>query len=187
MIRECFRCDTGIIFDAAMLQQLGIGVDMDRRTLLPVPQRIPGDKQIDGPPPPKPSLLSGIAKFFGFGRTSAPKDKMLSVPGRGHNTPYVPPDHVHEAEEEWRDARSPMHDQLKSNWWLWLLMEWIPWRIKKNHAILEETNDLNSYEWMYVILFLNLMDLPRVTADVCSTVGTEDAVGRSTACSWTPE
>lgn len=170
MVRECFGCNTGIIFDAVMLQQIGIGVNMDTKngpTLLDVPVRIPGKKQdtmVLEPPAPGWTrfLLRAVAAPLvkiaalvvpGFNTPSPTKNRTLAVAARGHNQPYARHDNLNEAEEEWRDARSPIHDQLKESWWLWLLVEWVSWRIKKNKAILNEEDDMDAYEWMYVCPF----------------------------------
>ncbi|KDQ30789.1 hypothetical protein PLEOSDRAFT_1035733 [Pleurotus ostreatus PC15] len=97
MIRECFKTNTGIMFDAERLKNVGL----DPQTLHPfVTPR---------PPSPAPS--------------TAPSEKegLLSRPP----SPFPPVASVSEEEEELLDALSPKYDQLKLKPFWWIL-EFIP-------------------------------------------------------------
>ncbi|KAI0078129.1 hypothetical protein K474DRAFT_1706686 [Panus rudis PR-1116 ss-1] len=52
-----------------------------------------------------------------------------------------------EAEEEKKDALSPLYDQLTANW-VWHILEYLPQRVKKQKAILEGT-EKGGYKWMW--------------------------------------
>ena len=70
IIRECFRCDTGIMFDAAMLQQIGLGLSVSPAgaVSLPLdpPPRIRGDAPpLPGDDTPAPPAEPGVwARFW---------------------------------------------------------------------------------------------------------------------------
>ncbi|KAJ6530943.1 hypothetical protein DFH09DRAFT_1183741 [Mycena vulgaris] len=112
MIRECFQAQTGMIFDAQRLQELGL----DPATLYPFvldrPPPLPvGDAKIE-PLPPRKSLLRRL-----FSRTREPA---FTVSPLLDDVPPEQPTRGMEEEEELKDALSPIYDQLKLKpfWWI---------------------------------------------------------------------
>ncbi|KAJ6622512.1 hypothetical protein B0H10DRAFT_2013024 [Mycena sp. CBHHK59/15] len=114
MVRECFKADTGIMFDTERLHELGL----DPATLYPFvlerPPPLPvGDHKIERAP--RTSLLSKA--FSRRRRAPAPESEPAS--------PVEKPTHGMEEEEELRDALSPIYDQLACHRFWWIL-ELIP-------------------------------------------------------------
>ncbi|KAJ7080747.1 hypothetical protein B0H15DRAFT_996815, partial [Mycena belliarum] len=113
MIRECFKADTGIIFDAQRLRELGL----DHTTLHPVvlersPLRDIKSARI-APPPPRRSWLR---RLLSHDRPPEPAPVVELVdpePKAGLTTSM-------EDEEDLKDALSPIYDQLqlKPFWWI---------------------------------------------------------------------
>ena len=168
MVRECFRCKTGIIFDAVMLQQIGLNVRRGHKgeiVLCDIPERIPAS-----PPAPQHEtvaqelvsiahLLKTIAAFpfVTIGRLF----RTLKSPGYNHRYRREPiaarkagnPQHIledkgeeYEAEEERSDALSDLNDQLPTKI-RWRLMELLPMRIKKQKAIVGEVDGIVGFKW----------------------------------------
>ncbi|KAK0221349.1 hypothetical protein IW262DRAFT_1272039 [Armillaria fumosa] len=121
MIRECFKAETGIIFDSERLRELGL----DPATLYPCVM-------------PRPPALSVGSAMIPTGRRKTPLLKRIvskfrhrSLLGSGegetvaHETSIEDPLIGTEEEEELRDALSPMYDQLKLSK-LWWILELIP-------------------------------------------------------------
>ncbi|KAJ7133376.1 hypothetical protein C8R44DRAFT_23113 [Mycena epipterygia] len=112
MIRECFKADTGIIFDAQRLQELGL----DPATLYPfVVQRPPplpvGTAKLESLPPRK----SWLRKLL------SPKcSPAFPVSPELEDVPIEKPAHGMEEEEDLKDAMCPIYDQLqlKPFWWI---------------------------------------------------------------------
>lgn len=170
MIRECFRCNTGIMFDAVMLQKLGLNISFDSHgtpSLGPVPVRIPGcnptDEERFGANTPKKGFLRTVKDIFSsgprnLGQTKGPRRWFQA---HSHSAEYVLDrnlQHHYEAEEERKDALQCSYDQLKSRP-LWMILEYFPARVKKQKAIVNEINGLEGYMWMYVLLPLLLLRL----------------------------
>ncbi|KAH8103592.1 hypothetical protein BXZ70DRAFT_889242 [Cristinia sonorae] len=177
MIRECFNCDTGIIFDAVMLQQIGMNVYVDKdgsAVLGDQPNRLPAETS-DASPKERPKrswawyTLVGlwgmvtypITRVMDISRMASShtkhahlESKRHTLPVRGYNAeyrliPFTPEQAAkHEAEEERKDALSPLNDQLSANW-VWHAMEWMPMRIKKQKAILHMIEDASGYTWVW--------------------------------------
>ncbi|KAJ3574362.1 hypothetical protein NP233_g1816 [Leucocoprinus birnbaumii] len=106
MVRECFKLNTGILFDKKMFKYIG----MDPDTLWPV---------VKSRPPP-------VCKFSGD--PPPPTRDFLTLPGR--NGMLVEDNSfVNEEEEELADAKSPINDMLKiaKSWWL---LELVPQKIR---------------------------------------------------------
>lgn len=120
MIRECFKAETGIMFDSERLREIGL----DPSTLYPFVM-------------PRPPALSVGSAMIPSGRNKTPLFKRIisklhrplpvsaegqtvaqeaSIEGQSIGT---------EEEEELRDALSPMYDQLKLSK-LWWILELIP-------------------------------------------------------------
>ena len=138
MIRECFKLHCGIIFDAHMLMH-EVGLDINSLSTAPDPLPpeirqlgIPGD-----------SFLSFLRRFSSLHIPSAIL-RGLNLPFRWVKSEflnllyYTPPEfefaftsaaglfqYKGEAEEELKDALSPIYDQLNLHWY-WKVMEWIP-------------------------------------------------------------
>ena len=176
MIRECFRCNTGIVFDAVMLQRLGLHVvkGADGLTLADLPERIPGSADLL-PKVPKPGILSSIAHVV-WDTASWPVKQLgrlvhrtprlpLSADGQAQcNTYRLAPfdandpdyrlltdlDGQYEAEQELQDALSPLYDSVNQQF-VWRLLEWLPIRVKKQWAIVEEVDSLEGFVWVYVL------------------------------------
>lgn len=125
MIRECFKTNTGIMFDAERLKNVGL----DAQTLYPFvtprpPSRSPGSSKIlKRPKEEKGWRFPWSKKPSAAPSTAAPseKDRLLSRPP----SPFPPVASVSEEEEELLDALSPKYDQLKLKPFWWIL-EFIP-------------------------------------------------------------
>lgn len=167
MVRECFRCKTGIIFDAVMLQQIGLNITQDHKDELvlgEIPERITVSPPAH--PPEKPGLLMRIFRtawaliVFPFVHISSwfhslrfpgssYKYQRQAIPARraGNSQDQLKKlDPDYEAEEERKDALSEIYDQLPTKL-LWIAMEWLPMRIKKQKAIIAETEGAKGYQW----------------------------------------
>lgn len=163
MIRECFKCDTGIIFDAAQLQQAGFRVsmqdgtpvlgDLPPRIILHVPPFTGREKYYAGQ-----NLGSKIVQHvrdtvsYGIRFVKSFFWRKRTVPGALPLMDLDFPDRLqeqsedYEAREELEDAISPLFDQLQARA-SWHLLEWIPQRVKKAKAILQKAEDGDSYTW----------------------------------------
>lgn len=133
MVRECFKVDAGIIFDAHMLKhEIGLDVDSILQAPNPLPPQthqldLPGDNQLKGfsliylPV----TILSTLGTPFRWlwGKT---KNLRFRRPPRVAFSPELPR-FIYEGEdlEELRDALSPIYDQLGAHMY-WKVMEWIP-------------------------------------------------------------
>ncbi|KAF2430023.1 hypothetical protein EJ08DRAFT_258111 [Tothia fuscella] len=115
MIRQCFECNTGILFSTIALAKQGLDV----HTLYPI-YRNP-TKAISGPPP---TLLEKYEKkklapiwrrstFLAIDTGEDPVEEVTIPESLG----YVLPS---EADEDWFDARAGVHDQLNEakSWWI---------------------------------------------------------------------
>ncbi|PBK63035.1 hypothetical protein ARMSODRAFT_1088822 [Armillaria solidipes] len=121
MIRECFKAETGIMFDSERLREIGL----DPAALYPFVM-------------PRPPALSVGSAMIPTGRTRTPLLKRIISKLRHHPLPVsdesrtfaqevsteCPPIGTEE-EEEFRDALSLVNDQLKlsKSWWI---LELIP-------------------------------------------------------------
>ena len=108
MIRECFKVNTGIIFDAHMLQH-EVGLDID--------------SIVDAPPPLPPSTLH-------LAGSDDAEDKVAFPSSPQTIRSFEKPRFVSEGEhqEELDDALSPIYDQMKKRVY-WKIMEWIPCKL----------------------------------------------------------
>ena len=176
MIRECFRCDTGIVFDAVMLQQLGLNVTRNKSgevVLLDVPKRLPAEPPLERQAEEAMTfgvflnalahltwaVVSAPFKYLGsifstsLHAATHAKYRRQAIPARRQEpVEYRLRDDIgpeYEAEEERDDALSPLYDQLTASW-LWIVMEYLPMRIKKQKAIVQEIENSKGFKWMYV-------------------------------------
>lgn len=121
MIRQCFECDTGIIFNTKILAEMGLDV----HTLWPRYSKL--EEPVLGP---SPSLL----EHYALGLPPKTRRSSLLTPirsptkRRGFFDLTIPDDHASQASTEWVpeqiedyfDSLQPMNDQLlvKMAWWL---------------------------------------------------------------------
>lgn len=163
MIRECFKCDTGIIFDAAQLQQAGLRIIMEdgKPILADLPERIilhvppySGDGRSDQKPGLFWDVVQHVKDLVKYG-VSVVKSffwRKRTAPGALPVLDLDSPDQLqeqpedYEALEELEDAISPLFDQLQARA-SWHLLEWIPQPVKRAKAILQKAEDGNSYTW----------------------------------------
>ncbi|CAE6471728.1 unnamed protein product [Rhizoctonia solani] len=171
MIRQCFKCDTGIMFHSNLFEDVGLSPETLWPEVLPRPEPITSVSQI-----PKSSVDLAFESYrSGYPRYPTRSDTVFApspyqlgetpLPGRparqytqlsGKIDPYEPyfPIHwrvghelrdygpeawaprepfINEEVEDFKDALSPIYDQLSLNWWWWIL-EFIPikqvWRKK---------------------------------------------------------
>lgn len=175
MIRECFKCGTGIIFDAVMLQQLGLNVHLDKHgspVLGEQPSRMPLDPADTITHNAQPwyvwALVKGLWGAFTFPVTYVHdvlrqsrshtkhahlESKRHTLPVRVHGAayklmPFTPEEGAfYEAQQEQEDAKSKMNDQLSAAW-MWRILEWIPMRVKRQKAIIQMVDNSNGYTWV---------------------------------------
>jgi len=155
MIRECWKAQTGIIFDMDKLKNVaGLDVDEKSGTICDAPEPLDAQARasyLEGRiSPPEPNFLqkawnaitSPINTFTNIlsdiyqvssGYTPLPdfsKEKLPSVYGAdAEDRPFEG-----EAVEELFDALSPMYDQLHISPFWWVL-EWLPLWTKKERAL----------------------------------------------------
>ena len=142
MIRECFKLNIGIIFDAHMLKH-EVGLDID--SIFEAPKALrPATLHLAGP---DANELQG----FSFRNVPVAIISTLGAPFRwiwgklSHLRLHKAPKVVFsleqarfisegEAREELDDALSPVYDQLKKHTY-WKIMEWIPCKLPRfpNH------------------------------------------------------
>ena len=111
MIRECFIEHTGIIFDARMINQ--VGLDTDSIYKAPKPLSSSGLRL---PPPEGFSLTSTITAPIRWIWNKLPQVRTPPPP-----LPWV---FAGEDKEELADALSPIYDQLEKHPY-WQPMEWV--------------------------------------------------------------
>jgi hypothetical protein len=151
MIRQCFRTNTGIIFDAHMLKH-EVGLDVDN-ILQPPPRIKPVDIPIAKPEPESrvfilKSIWSIICTPFVWVWSALKKLRVSAKPPVvfvSEESRFV---YEGEAEEELHDALSPVYDQIPLHWY-WRLMEWIPFIIKKQSAEIHGSDDPWAYKLVW--------------------------------------
>jgi len=173
MIRECFRCDTGIIFDAVQLQQAGFRVKMedDKPVLGDLPPRVKLSTDTSRTVHPREHIPTkkyieefGLLRFlwniahvaFAFLiaflkpyiRQKKTSTRLPFLYLDSHSNKLVDQTDDHEAYEELDDALSPMYDQLSAKA-AWHILEWIPQRVQKTQAIIQKLQDGDSYRWLW--------------------------------------
>lgn len=139
MIRQCFECDTGIIFKTKVLAEMGLDV----HTLWPTYSRL--DPPVLGP---SPSLVEQYRS--GFPPLTRRSSRLVPVRGpmkkRGFYDLNLRDDGVSQSSAEWLpeqtedyfDALSPLNDQLELSkaWWI---LEFCP--------VLYQVYNPNSKTW----------------------------------------
>lgn len=172
MVRECFRAETGLIFDMDMLRdELGMDVDFERKQVLEAPPRAePGPldivQSLTAEQAARHVLVAAatdIAKFMIYPLQLAwwlvgspfrnwfvhAKNQAKGLKqDKGPRTPFKG-----EAHEELKDALSPMYDQLELSrpWWI---LELLPLKRKKQKAVYTMADRAAEYVWVYVIVLL---------------------------------
>ncbi|CAE6475201.1 unnamed protein product, partial [Rhizoctonia solani] len=176
MVRQCFKCDTGILFHSNLLEDIGLSPESLWPKVLPRPAPITSLDQIPENSSISPSALTpyGYTRYptiWGSHSAASPylQRRRGTVIGwfdrqnsqlSGKVDPYEPyfPVHwgmatghelrdygpdawqprepfINEEVEDYKDALSPIYDQLSVNWWWWIL-EFVPmkqvWRKKEN-------------------------------------------------------
>ena len=133
MVRECFKCNSGIIFDAHMLNH-EIGLDINSIFKAPDPMApethhldTPGTGQIRGFSFLKVpvAVFSGLSLPFRWTWGKLKGLRLRRSPQIAFSIDVERFKYEGEAQEELKDALSPVYDQLKVHWY-WTLMEWIP-------------------------------------------------------------
>lgn len=175
MVRECFRCNTGIIFDAAQLQAIGLRVtrnefgdcilgDLPPRVKVWSPRHVPHPKSTEGLGSMVTRLvLRLVAESLSHGITTikrllwSEKRTLVSLGNNGQFPALVDFDATdkleehaedYEAQEELEDAMSPFYDQLEARA-TWHILEWIPQRVKRTKAIIHKWDD-KGFTWLWV-------------------------------------
>ncbi|EUC61649.1 DUF2235 domain protein [Rhizoctonia solani AG-3 Rhs1AP] len=169
MIRQCFNCDTGIMFHSNLFEDVGLSPETLWPKVLVRPPSITSIDQI-------PNSMS--SEYYQPGYTRHPTLLDTSVPSSPYQLrratlpdqstrqytqlsgrvnpyePYIPiqwrmgrelrdfgshaweprEPFINEEIEDFKDALSPIYDQLSMNWWWWIL-EFVPikqvWRKKE--------------------------------------------------------
>ena len=138
MIRECFKLNIGIIFDAHMLEH-EIGLDID--SVSQAPEALssanlhlanPSGAELQGfsfshiPV----AIISALGYPFRWGWKKLPDLHIRSTPQTVISLDRPRPIFTSngEAREELVDALSPIYDQLKEHTY-WKVMEWIPCKL----------------------------------------------------------
>jgi hypothetical protein len=122
MIRECFKTNTGIMFNSQSLEKIGLDPCTLHPAVTPRPRSLPvGPHHRIREPPSTPIPIGRRALSIML------KKKKLSLKDLGCDEPVGT-----EEQEELLDALSPMYDQLslKKFWWL---LEIIPFVHTQQH------------------------------------------------------
>lgn len=141
MVRECFKLNTGILFDRKMFKFIG----MDPDTLWPeVKARPPPVYNFSGNPPPLTRPFLNVHCENGM----IEEDNSF----------------VNEEEEELADAMSPINDMLKiaRSWWL---LELVPQQIRFQKDDDTWTSKI-SYVSLFQLLYQELTHPPALIVDV---------------------
>lgn len=180
MIRQCFECKTGMIFDAVMLQQLGLAIYLDDNTgepaLVDKIERLPAEYRKCTQRERNKNMFFAILRLIWAFLTyrffillsllrlarrhparhthvsKRSKFKRKVLPARHDPSScklqYHDRDEAckHEAEEERKDALSPLYDQLNAAW-IWHILEWMPQKVKKQKAIARGW-EKGGYHWV---------------------------------------
>ncbi|KAL0577577.1 hypothetical protein V5O48_004409 [Marasmius crinis-equi] len=120
MIRECFKTNTGIMFDADLIEELGMDPNCLYPEVLPRPPALPVN--------PASHYIQDIPTSSTV--SQAHKDMALSNYSTGDVTTASTSNRRQTEEElELADALSPIYDQLSLKWFWWLL-ELFPIRMR---------------------------------------------------------
>ncbi|PSR75657.1 hypothetical protein PHLCEN_2v8948 [Hermanssonia centrifuga] len=159
MIRECFECNTGIVFDARMLQKAGLPVYRGfagMPTLAPLYKWIPAPPSVPIPVVRKTFLQTLAAAIcypfaLAWGWIFAKKEASLPPPPPQED-PYeydleeLPADYEYRRDLE--DSKTNANDEYDKKA-LWAFLDWTPQRVKKQKAIINKLEDGDSYKWLW--------------------------------------
>ena len=136
MIRECFKSEVGIIFDAHMLMH-EVGLDINSITSAPPPLEpaalhlaVPDGNELEGFSLSRipAAIISGLGSPFRWIWTKLPHLRFRSSPKVVFTLEQPRFISVGEANEELNDALSPIYDQLDKHTY-WKVMEWLPCKL----------------------------------------------------------
>lgn len=127
MIRQCFECDTGVLFHSAALAEKGLDV----HTLFPQYRRL-SRPAVE----PSPSLmnkyeegnlgpLSRRSTILGTGTASVSSNPFSDMAAHGQ-----PEDLTSEQTEDYFDALCSINDQLVQSYWTWAILELWPVKVR---------------------------------------------------------
>ncbi|KAF9483555.1 hypothetical protein BDN70DRAFT_990260 [Pholiota conissans] len=121
MVRECFKTNTGILFNSAALRDIGIDPSTLYPTIAPRPPQLPIGTHGIRNPPAKPIPIRPHA----FLRKKSQPHPDVQTLLEAARTPFL----GSEEEEELHDILSPKYDQLslKKFWWV---LEVLPLRLR---------------------------------------------------------
>ncbi|KAF8810982.1 hypothetical protein BYT27DRAFT_7185097 [Phlegmacium glaucopus] len=121
MIRECFKTGTGIMFNSALLYDIGLDPSTLDPFITPRPQALPVGSHLIRKPPTTPIPIGVHALLKEKGKRP---DIMAES-----EIPYFGT----EEQEELHDALSPNYDQLKMKkaWWILEILPFQGWRRKR--------------------------------------------------------
>ena len=136
MIRECFKVNVGIIFDAHMLKH-EVGLDVD--SILVAPKALsPATLHLAGPDGAELkgfsfrnvpiAIISAVGAPFRWIWGQLSQLKLSRGPKVVFTLEQERFIYEGEAQEELDDALSPIYDQLKKHTY-WKIMEWIPCKL----------------------------------------------------------
>ncbi|THG96581.1 hypothetical protein EW026_g5276 [Hermanssonia centrifuga] len=156
MIRECFECNTGILFDARMLQKAG----------LPVYRNAAGELILaplyKWEPAPPPDYAAAVRKSFLQNFVAAIRYPFVLARGwfrsEKEEHPPMPPEDPFEYDleplpddyeylQDQEDSKTATHDEYEKRA-MWALLDWTPQRVKKPKAIIDKLEDGDSYHWL---------------------------------------
>ncbi len=157
MVRECFECNTGIIFDACMLQEAGLPIHKDNSTeddfTYQLAPSYPWSSESPNNPPKQPDTTSldavpgatvgpyGMFLTFMFGsRREQPASKPDKFVWRELSADY-------ENKQDLRDIHTNIHCQLEERP-LWHILELIPQRVERQTTMVEKLEKGDSYQWV---------------------------------------
>lgn len=133
MIRQCFECDTGVLFHSAALAEKGLDV----HTLYPEYKRL--SRPAVGPPPTlmnkyEEGSLKPISR-----RSTALEERNASISSNPfsdtkasmrHDQPQDIGEMIPEQVEDYFDSLQPINDQLVEAYWKWAWLELWPIKVK---------------------------------------------------------
>ncbi|KAL0577269.1 hypothetical protein V5O48_004726 [Marasmius crinis-equi] len=133
MIRECFKTNTGIMFDADLLRDIGMDPDCLYPNVLPRPPALPVGSG---------HFIRNIPTSSSTSQTQ--REMALQNYSSGDLTATAVSDRRPTEEElELADALSPVYDQLSLAWFWWIL-EFFPIRIRYQHG---DNSWANYFGW----------------------------------------
>ncbi|THG93336.1 hypothetical protein EW026_g7872 [Hermanssonia centrifuga] len=162
MIRACFDCNTGIMFEACKLQKAGLPVyvgDTGKPVLAPTYQWQPSPPVTPSLIRPKrtqsmlPLVIAALCSPFVLIGTLwravfGTKTEETQLPPRdAHQCNLEAISDYYEYNQDMEDIQMPLNDQLEKKA-LWIFLDWFPQRVKKFKAIQKKTDDWKSYKWV---------------------------------------